>query len=236
MNQHTLKVFDADIGGMRGNVTAMGALVLAQFTRSLDAVDLGDIGLVAQVVADEALVNRYHIQADRLCSQILATRQPMAADLREVIGAMHAVDDLERIGDEAKRIARRAEALAGRPNRDALPLVRIRALGEIVLQMFSDALGAYGRRDALAVQSLRVRHAQVDGARDACEKELRALAAAQPSATDGAMDLAFVLQLLGRVSEQALDIAECVVNIVEGIDGRHSAAPATVSAAGASSD
>ncbi|HWS76664.1 MAG TPA: phosphate signaling complex protein PhoU [Quisquiliibacterium sp.] len=225
MNQHTLKVFDADIGGMRGNVTAMGTLVLAQFSRSLDAVDLGDLQLAAQVVADEALVNRYHIQADRLCSQILAKRQPMAADLREVIGAMHAVDDLERIGDEAKRIARRAEALAQRPGRDGLPLARMRALGEIVLAMLSDAMGAYSRRDALVAAALRARHAQVDAARDSFEKALRAQAAAEPGATEGAMDLAFVLQLLGRVSEHSLDIAECVVNVVEGVDARHSAAP-----------
>lgn len=225
MNQHTLKVFDADIGGMRGNVNAIGALVATQFSRALDAVDLGDTALAARVVEDEQLVNRYHLQADRLCRQILATRQPMASDLREVIGAIHVVDDLERIGDEAKRIARRAEALAQRPGRDALPLPRIRALGEIVLAMLSDALDAYARRDALVAAPLRARHAQVDGARDAFEKSLRALAAEQPACTDGAMDLAFVLQLLGRVSEQALDIAECVVNVVEGVDERHSAAP-----------
>ena len=227
MNQHTLKSFDADIGGMRGNVTAMGSLVLGQFSRSLDAVDLGDLRLAEQVLDDERLVNRYHLQADRLCSQILATRQPMAADLREVIGAIHAVDDLERIGDEAKRIARRAQALAPRAGRDALPLARMRALGEIVLAMLSDALDAYARRDARVAASLRARHAQVDTARDSFEKELRGLAGTDPASTDGAMDLAFVLQLLGRVSEQSLDIAECVVNVVEGVDERHSGSPVT---------
>ena len=227
MNQHTLKSFDADIGGMRGNVTAMGSLVLNQFSRSIDAVDLGDPKLVEQVLADEQLVNRYHVQADRLCSQILATRQPMAADLREVIGAIHVVDDLERIGDEAKRIARRAQALAERGRRDALPLPRMRALAEIVLAMLAQALDAYQRRDARVAASLRARHAQVDSARDSFEKELRELAAGDPASTDGAMDLAFVLQLLGRVSEQSLDIAECVVNVVEGVDERHSGAPVT---------
>lgn len=227
MNQHTLKSFDADIGGMRGNVTAMGSLVLGQLSRSLDALDLGDLQLAEQVLADERMVNRYHLQADRLCSQILATRQPMAADLREVIGAIHAVDDLERIGDEAKRIARRAQALAPRVGRDALPLARMRALGEIVLAMLSDALDAYARRDARVAASLRARHAQVDSARDSFEKELRVLAAADPASTDGAMDLAFVLQLLGRVSEQSLDIAESVVNVVEGVDERHSGSSVT---------
>lgn len=226
MNQHTLKFFDADIAGMRGHVTAMGSMVLGQFSRSLDAVDLGDLVLVEQVLADELLVNRYHLQADRLCSQILAIRQPMAADLREVIGAIHVVDDLERIGDEAKRIARRAEALARRAGRDALPLPRMRALGEIVLSMLADALSAYARRDPMASTPLRARHVQVDAARDSFEKELRNLAGADPSSTEGAMDLAFVLQLLGRVSEQSLDIAESVVNVVDGVDERHSAAPA----------
>ncbi len=225
MNQHTFKAFDADIDGMRGNVRAMGELVAAQFGRALDAVDLADTRLAEQVLADEQLVNRYHLQAERLCSQILATRQPMAADLREVIGAIHAVDSLERIGDEAKRIARRAQALAPRPNRDALPLPRIRALGELVLAMLADALSAYNRRDAGVAVSLRTRHAQVDSARDAFELQLRAQATESPQAADGAMDLAFVLQLLGRVSEQALDIAETVVNVVEGVDERHSPPP-----------
>ena len=225
MQQHTFKVFDADIGGMRGNVSAMGQLAATQVSRAIQALDFGDVALVGLVLDDEVLLNRYHVQADRLCSQILATRQPMASDLREVIGAMHAVDSLERVGDEAKRIARRAEALAARPGRERLPLVRMHALGETVLQMLADAMDAYGRRDAVVASPMRLRHAQVDSARDAFERELRKLAVEQPEVADGAMDLAFVLQLLGRVSEQSLDIAECVVNIVEGIDPRHSPVP-----------
>jgi phosphate transport system protein len=228
---HTFKVFDADIDGMRGNVSAMGQLAASQAARAIAALDLGDPQLVEQVLAGEEQLNRYHLQADRLCSQILARQQPMAADLREVIGAIHAVDSLERVGDEAKRIARRADALAGRPGRDRLPLPRIHALGEVVLAMLAHALDAYVRRDASVAASLRSRHAEVDGARDAFEKDLRSLAVSDPAVAEGAMDLAFVLQLLGRISEQSLDIADCVVNVVEGRDLRHSAASSRASQA-----
>jgi phosphate transport system protein len=121
MQEHTTKAFDADIEGMRSAVISMGGLVEKQFTRAIDAVRHNDLRRVAQVLTDEDTVNRQQIQADLLCNQILARRQPFAVDLREVLAAIHAVNDLERIGDESKKIVLKARSM-GDGERFGLPL------------------------------------------------------------------------------------------------------------------
>ena len=105
LQDHTTRQFDTDIDRLRSVVTMMGGLVERQFVRAIDAVRLRDLGLVAQVLADEQRVNQLHLESDLRCNQTIARRQPIAIDLREIIAIIHTNNDLERIGDEAKKIA-----------------------------------------------------------------------------------------------------------------------------------
>ena len=221
MLQHTLKAFDADIDGIRSTVMTMGGLVEKQVARAVEAVEYSQLRLISLVLVDEEVVNQYHLQADLLCNQILANRQPFAGDLREVIGAIHTVNDLERIGDEAKKIALRARDLDQHAGRGSLPFDRVRQMSEAVRSMLSQALDSVVRHDASMAERLKVRDAEVDRLRDALNAELLQKMAGEPGTISAAMDLVFVIQSLERIGDHAKNIAEHVFNIVEGVDMRH---------------
>ena len=221
MLQHTLKAFDADIDGIRSTVMTMGGLVEKQVARAVEAVEYSQLRLISLVLVDEEVVNQYHLQADLLCNQILAKRQPFAGDLREVIGAIHTVNDLERIGDEAKKIALRARDLDQHAGRGSLPFDRVRQMSEVVRSMLSQALDSVVRHDASMAERLKVRDAEVDRLRDALNVELLQKMAGEPGTISAAMDLVFVIQSLERIGDHAKNVAEHVFNIVEGVDMRH---------------
>jgi phosphate transport system protein len=221
MHEHTLKAFDADIDGMRSAVLSMGGLVEKQFTRAIDAVEHSDLRLISLVLADEAIVNQYHLQCDLLCNQILAKRQPFAVDLREVIGAIHTINDLERVGDEAKKIALKARDLDQHAGRGALPFARVRQMAETARTMLEEALDAFVRHDTTVAARLAVQDRVVDDLRDQLNAELLDKMSREPAAISAAMDMVFVVQSIERVGDHAKGIAEYVVNVVEGIDVRH---------------
>lgn len=222
MHEHTYKAFDADIDGMRSTVLAMGGLVEKQFTRAIDAVEYSDLRLISLVLTDEVTVNQYHLQSDLLCNQILARRQPFAIDLREVIGAIHTINDLERVGDEAKKIALKARDLDQHVGRGTLPFARVRLMAELVGKMLEAALDAFVRHDTSAADKLLADDTKVDALRDSLNEELMGKMASDPATVSAAMDMVFVVQSIERVGDHAKNIAEYVVNVVEGIDMRHS--------------
>ena len=221
MTEHTLKAFDADIDGMRSTVMTMGGLVERQFTRAIDSLEHNALRLIAQVLADEQVVNQYHLQADLLCNQILARRQPVAVDLRELIGALHTVSDLERIGDEAKKIALKARDLDQHAGRGALPFARIDEMAGRVRGMLAEALDAFVRHDATVAERLLARDAEVDALRDSLNADLLKKMSSDAATISAAMDLVFVVQSIERVGDHAKSIAEYVFNVVEGVDMRH---------------
>ena len=102
MTEHTYRQFDADIDSIRSAFTTMGGLVERQLLRAIDAVRYGDLRLTTVVLVDERQINQMQVESDLRCNQIIAKRQPIAIDLREIIGVIHGVNDLERIGDEVR--------------------------------------------------------------------------------------------------------------------------------------
>jgi phosphate transport system protein len=221
MQEHTFKAFDTDIEGMRGAVIAMGGLVEKQFARAVDAVRHADLRLVSQVLIDEDTVNSQHIQADLLCNHFLARRQPFAIDLREVLASIHAINDLERIGDEAKKIALKARDIGDMGARFTLPLAAVQEMADSVRVMLELALNAFVRHDASMAERLESSDAEVDARRDALRQQLMEHAARHSEAVTACVDLIFVVQSIERVGDHAKNIAEYVVTVVEGIDRRH---------------
>ena len=219
--EHTLTAFDADIDGMRSALITMGGLVEKQFTRAVDAVRYCDLRLISQVLSDEEIVNQLHIQADLLCNQILARRQPFAVDLREVIAAIHSVNDLERVGDEAKKIALKARDMETNAQRLGLPLDRVHTMAESVRVMLERALDAVVRHDPDIAAELVQRDMEVDAQREALRKELMQRMASDSETVSAALDLIFVVQSIERVGDHAKNISEYVVNVVQGVDLRH---------------
>jgi phosphate transport system protein len=221
VGEHTARSFDADIDLLRSNVLKMGGLVERQVQRAVDGIRLMDLGLVAEVLADEEVVNRLHVQTDLMCNRVIAKRQPIAIDLREIIAILHMINDLERVGDEAKKVALKVKRLDGKSL--PMPVQPISAMAAEACDMLRLALDAFVRQDTRIAQTLNERDRKLDGQRDAIVADLLANMATAPATIGTAMDLVLVVQSLERVGDHAKNIAEYVVNVVEGVDSRHDA-------------
>ncbi|NLD56428.1 MAG: phosphate signaling complex protein PhoU [Burkholderiaceae bacterium] len=221
MGEHTARSFDADIDLLRSNVLKMGGLVERQVQRAVDGIRLMDLGLVAEVLADEEVVNRLHVQTDLMCNRVIAKRQPIAIDLREIIAILHMINDLERVGDEAKKVALKVRRLGGKSL--PVPVQPISAMAADACDMLRLALDAFVRHDTGIAQTLTERDRNLDSQRDAIVADLLANMATAPATIGTAMDLVLVVQSLERVGDHAKNVAEYVVNVVEGVDSRHDA-------------
>lgn len=222
--EHTYKAFDTDIDTLRSSVTTMGGLVERQFIRAIDSLRHADLRRVMEVLTDEVEVNRMHVETDLRCNQVIARRQPIAVDLRETIAVLHSINDLERIGDEAKKIALKAKDFNGR----VLPidLDRIQQMADLVVAMLAQAIDAFVRHDTAVSPLLIERDREVDELRDGLISELIARMQSDPQCVTDALAVVFIVQSIERVGDHAKNIAEYVVQIVEGIDPRHGLAAA----------
>lgn len=225
MQEHTNKAFDIDMEGMRSAVLLMGGLVEKQIDRAVRACTRLDLSLASQVLSDETVVNSLHMQVDLLCNQIIARRQPIAVDLREVIASIHTVNDLERVGDEAKKIVIKARSLQHVPSIHNLPLRSIEQMGEVASTMARKALDAFVRQDTTVAATLIKTDAELDKMRDDLHAELMRLMTTDPTLVSTCVDLVFVVQSIERIGDHAKNIAEYIVNVVEGVDMRHSIQP-----------
>jgi phosphate transport system protein len=227
MTEHTYKQFDTDIDTMRSAVSMMAGLVERQLERAVDAVRNGDLGLVMQVLEDERVVNQLHLESDLRCNQMIAKRQPIAVDLREIIAVIHSINDLERIGDEAKKIALKAKNFVDRPL--PVPFDGVARMAEIAIEMLRAAIDAFVRQDEGAADRLESRDAEVDVLRDQLVGQLIQRMADEPATVSDALALVFVVQSIERVGDHAKNIAEYVVHVVSGVDPRHSRTAAAAS-------
>ncbi|MEI7446189.1 MAG: phosphate signaling complex protein PhoU [Burkholderiales bacterium] len=223
LQEHTVRAFDDDMAGMRRAVLEMGGLAERQFRRSVDALLRADAGLIAQVLADERVLNGLHVQVDELCNRIIALRQPIAVDLREVLGVIHAINDLERIGDEAKKIALKGRALDPTVLSDLHR--RVDGMAEQAADMLHRAIDAFLRHDARVAVELGACDDAVDDLRDELVDALVARMTAEPQHVAQALDLIMVVQSIERVADHAECVAEYVVNVVQGVDMRHGNLP-----------
>lgn len=219
MTEHTYRQFDTDIDSIRSAFTTMGGLVERQLLRAIDAVRYGDLRLTTAVLVDERLINQMQVESDLRCNQIIAKRQPIAIDLREIIGVIHGVNDLERIGDEAKKIALKAQQFVD--GNLPIPFDPILQMTEIVADMLRSAIDSFLRQDEAAAERLIQRDIEVDALRDQLIGALMRRMSEDPTRVSEALSLVFVVQSLERVGDHAKNIAEYIMHVVSGVDSRH---------------
>ena len=219
MNEHTSKKFDSELEGIRTRVLQMGGMVELQIVKAMEGLSNGDLLLIDQVIENDNRVNLLEIELDEACNQVIAKRQPTAVDLRMVSTVQKTITDLERIGDEAKKIALKAQHFNGRE----LPvsLDKIQRMADLVAEMLGAAIDAFVRHDTAVSRRLAERDREVDGLRDALIEQLIAQMSAEPTQVSDLLALVFVVQSIERVGDHAKNIAEYVVHVVEGIDTRH---------------
>lgn len=217
---HYLEKYDAELEAVRNRVLAMGTLVEKQIENALTAMHRNDIRIAEDVIKTDATVNGYEVNIDEQCSQILARHQPAARDLRFLISVIKTITDLERIGDQAERVARMAVKLAGkdRPGNEYADLF---ALGQRVQIMVREALGAFGRMDAeLAVKVAREDIA-IDRDYEAIMRQQITFMMEDPRTISRALDVLWAIRALERIGDHARNICEYVIYLVKGKDVRH---------------
>ena len=225
MNEHTSKQFDAEMEAIRSGVLAMGGLVETQFRRAVEALRIaGDVDVVALVASDEQAINKMQMDIDQQCSQIIAKRQPAAIDLRMILTVVKIVNELERIGDEIKKIAYKAQQMQ-RPER--LTTVRVHVitraagLAEENLQL---ALDAFARLDVNAAATVISNDEAIDAAFLAILRQLISYMMEDPRTITPALEIVFIAKSIERIGDHAKNIAENVVHVVKGKDVRHATA------------
>lgn len=220
LKQHYSQTFNAELESLRSSVLAMGGLVeqqLAQATRSLSS---GNIDQGERVVANDYQVNAYDVSIDEQATSVLARRQPTASDLRLVLTVIKTTADLERIGDEAKRVARMAIGLAGADHGRGL-FLQVEHLSEQAQAMLHQALDAFARMDldaALAVvhQDNRVDHEYENILRQAMTHMME-----DPRAIPLILDMIWAARALERIGDRCCNICEYIIYFVKGKDVRH---------------
>jgi phosphate transport system protein len=202
-------------------VLQMGGLVEEQIVRAMDALAGGNVQAAARVVEDDHRVNALEVAIDEECSTIIARRQPAAGDLRMLMMVVKTITDLERIGDEAAKIARMTQ-LIYESDRPFVPrTTEIRHMADVALGILRNSLDAFARLD-LAVAAKAVRQDdRVDESFRAILRQLITFMMEDPRTISNSIEILFIAKALERVGDHAKNMSEYVVYMVKGKDVRH---------------
>ena len=205
MAEHTSKQFDAELERVRSRVLQMGGMVEEQITRAMESLISGDMELIDKVIGEDHRVNAIEVELDEACSHIIARRQPAAGDLRLLVAVIKTITDLERIGDEAQKIARMAK-LIHTADRQHMPRLDLSHVADRATAMLRQSLDAFARLDV----SEAMRVVKQD---QAVDDEFRAIMRQ--------LEILFIAKAVERIGDHAKNMAEYVVYMVKGRDVRH---------------
>lgn len=220
-NQHISAQFNADLDGIRNHMMSMGGLIEQQVNDAIEAIRTGNTELAALVNQREEDVNDSEINIDQECTQILVKRQPAASDLRMVLAVSRVVRDLERIGDEASKIATLAIDLSTAKNQQ-ICRNSINYMGIEVGKMISGSLNAFTRHDVKGSIEVVRNDKLVDAQYAAALREIMTYMMEDPRSISEAINILWVLRSIERIGDHARNIAEQVIYVVSGQDVRHS--------------
>ncbi|HEX4885228.1 MAG TPA: phosphate signaling complex protein PhoU [Casimicrobiaceae bacterium] len=225
MSDHTSKQFDAEMEAIRSGVLSMGGLVERQMTRAIDALRTDeDERLMDDVGADERVINQSQILIDQQCAQIIARRQPTAVDLRVVMTVTKVVNELERIGDEIKKVAYKAASVQGNDRLTRLRYHDVVRMATGAQQMLRKALDAFARLDVNEAADVVEEDDEIDVAFNAVMRQLISYMMEDPRTISAALEVVFIAKSLERIGDHAKNISESVVQVVKGKDVRHATA------------
>ena len=215
MSEHTIKAFDTELQELVRKVAEMGGLAERQITDSVEALVKRDTAQAERVMAIDTNIDALQREIEDKSVLLIARRQPMAVDLREIVGALRISNDLERIGDLAKNIAKRVVVLDGefRPNK---VFRGVEHMADLVLEQVKHVLDAYVRRDVgMAIEVWRNDKA-VDAVNNSLFRELLTYMMEDPRNITFCTHLLFCAKNIERMGDHATNIAETVHYIVEG--------------------
>lgn len=218
---HLSKQYDQDLETIRSRVLLMGGLVETQFRDAMQSLHEGSIDLADKVLKSDVEINRLEVSLDSACTNLIVRRQPAANDLRTVMATTKVITDLERIGDEATKIARSAKNLQSRamPVKDYYETIKV--IAETAGGMLHDALDAFARLDKELAIRLIGRDALIDHEFHTMMRNLIEYMSDEPLTIAASLDLLWIAKAIERVGDHSTNVAEHVIYIVEGTDIRH---------------
>ena len=217
---HIMTQFDDELEEIRTRLMEMGGKVEQQLQNAIRAVSEADSKLAEEVIAEEQRVDDMEVDIDEACILIIARRQPAASDLRLVMMVTKAVNDLERIGDEAKKIANHAVILAEQGGASE-GYTEVRHLGQSVSSMLANALDAFARFDVEAAMRTLEEDKQIDLDYKTALRELVTYMMEDPRSITRAINILWVVRSLERIGDHAKNLCEQIVFVVKGKDIRH---------------
>ena len=222
---HTSKQFDTDLEDIRSRVLQMGGVVEMQLTAAIEGLTSGDEEIISRVIDTERRVNDYEKEIDDACVHVVARRQPAASDLRLIMAVSKIVTDLERIGDEAEKIARMARSIYGRGALTIPRSIDVRQTGNKAALMLRHVLDALARLDTTEAEKIMAEGKLIDTDFRAILRQLITFMMEDPRTITTALDIVWIAKSIERVGDHAENIAEQVIYIVDGIDVRHTGGP-----------
>ena len=222
-DKHLSTQFDAELSSISNRVLEMGGLVESQVSQAVYALSQFSGETATQVLQQEERVNAMEVEIDADLSAIIARRQPTARDLRLLIAISKTIANLERVGDEAARIARTVQRLinTGVSSRLRLPVADLGFEAELAIAQLRKALDAFARLDTAQALQVLKGDDQIDQEFDGLMRKLITYMMEDPRTISASIDLIFVAKAIERVGDHAKNLAEAVIYVVKGTDVRH---------------
>ncbi|MDH4478572.1 MAG: phosphate signaling complex protein PhoU [Rhodoferax sp.] len=221
-DKHLSTQFDSELTSVSSQVMELGGLVESQIRQAIYALQHFNLDAAHEVTANETRVNAMEIEIDRDLSSIIARRQPTARDLRLLIAISKTTANLERVGDEAEKIARMVRSIieSGAPR--SLPSLELRYAADLASGLLNKALDAFARLDVNAALTILKEDDLIDKEFDGFVRKLITYMMEDPRTISPSLDLLFLAKAIERIGDHAKNIAEFIIYVVKGEDVRHS--------------
>ena len=219
--KHLSSQFDSELNSVSSRVMELGGLVESQIRNAIYALSNFSTEVADQVIATEDSVDTMEVEIDHELSSIIARRQPTARDLRLLIAISKATANLERVGDEAEKVARMVKSIIQSGAARSLPSSELRMSAEKASGMLRKALDSFARLDVQAAVSVLKEDDFIDREFDGFVRKLVTYMIEDPRTISACLDLLFLAKAIERIGDHAKNIAELIIYIVKGTDVRH---------------
>ena len=215
MMEHTIKAFDADLQDLGRMIAEMGGLAERQISDALEALSREDTALASTIIATDGRIDVLQREIEEKAILTIARRQPLAIDLREIVGALRVSNDLERIGDLAANIAKRVKVVAGDEIHAAV-MRGMEHMATMALSQIKDVLDAYARRDKEKALQVWRSDGEIDAVNNSLFRELLTYMMEDPRKITVCIHLMFCAKNIERMGDHATNVAETIYYMVEG--------------------
>ncbi|GAO23066.1 phosphate uptake regulator PhoU [Alicycliphilus sp. B1] len=222
-DKHLSSQFDSELNQVSGRVMELGGLVESQIRQAIAALSQFSLEAAAQVETLEQRVNQMEVEIDHELTTIIARRQPTARDLRLLMAFSKATANLERMGDEATRMARMVRSIIESGAARSLPSGDLRMAADLAAGLLRKALDAFARLDTRTALAILKEDDLIDREFDGFVRKLITYMMEDPRTISASLDLLFLAKAIERIGDHSKNVAELIIYLVEGKDVRHTA-------------